>query len=558
MQKRRDFLLQSSSIAISFLGSSMAWAQPTQNTNSVPSTLVWGEKKAFSFETLTNRAKTLSQSKYIDPTVSHPGVLDRLGYDEVGQIRYRSDLALFNEKNLYPITFFHMGNFFRFPVKMYTLDLNAASTSTPNYLSRELRYQSNYFDMPSNSPAKELKSNIGFAGFKIQEKNGGSLDSKTNDWVAFLGASYFRAIGSLQQYGLSARGLAVNSGIDTVKEDFPNFTEFYFAPQKENDTEIVVYALLESQTVVGAYQFKLKRGQAVDMEVSAQIFVRQTNVSSITRLLMAPLTSMYWYSELNRKTAGDWRPEIHDSDGLSIATGHGEWIWRPLNNPTQVSVSAFADNQPKGFGLIQRDRNFENYLDGVHYERRPNLWVEPVSGFEAGSVQLIELPTQDETNDNIVVGWVPQKEAKPGESYSIAYRLYWSDKEKTPNVLLARCVSTRTGFGGQPGQRRKEKLTKFVVEFLGGSLASFTDKPDIVLESAGGVFSTILWERVFYEGYQNAGKKDRLRIQFDFEPQKEVSDLKLYLKNKDITLTETWVYQLKTPGVAAAAISSPR
>lgn len=520
MSSRRNFLLQGSGLAVSLLWGQKVFAQDNS--------LLFGNPQPFSFDILAQRAQEKSKTTYIEKFNSNYAVLDKLGYQELGEIRFKTENALFAVKNSYPVTFFHMGSFFKKPVKMVLLEENGG-----NLFGREIVYNPQYFNIPDNSYAKQLdNSDIGFAGFRIQEKNDGTDRWKTNDWVAFLGSAYFRAIGSLSQYGLSARGLAIDSGIPNKKEDFPVFTEFYFAPQTSDD--IVVYALMEGKSVVGAYKFILKRTEAVEMEVSAKIFVREET----TRFGIAPLTSMFWYSEAT-KTVKDWRPEIHDSDGLSILTNEGKWIWRQLQNPNKISVSAFKEDNVRGFGLIQRDRNFENYLDGVHYDKRPNLWVEPISSFGAGAVELIELPTQDETNDNIVVCWVPEAPVMPGQILDINYRLYWGDLEKITDAPLARAISTRIGFGGQPGQVRKEHLKKFVVEFQGHNLP-LVDQPDIRLSSDGGVFSTVLWEKV------PTAKKDRIRIQFDFELQQDVADIQLYLihKNTSILMTETWVYQV--------------
>eukprot|EP01035_Chromulina_nebulosa_P035560 gene35560-47817_t len=240
---------------------------------------------------------------------------------------------------------------------------------------------------------------------------------------------------------------------------------------------------------------------------------------------------MYWYSETNKPTAIDWRPEVHDSDGLAIWNGAGERIWRPLNNPTQTRASAFADTRPRGFGLLQRDRNFDHYQDGVNYEKRPSLWIEPMGDWGEGSVQLIEIPTDDEIHDNIVAFWVPKADAKAGSSYSLQYRLHWTDQEPFPSPL-AHCVATRIGRGGQPGQPRPQGVRKFMVEFIGQPLTTvpFGVKPEVVLTAARGKFSY-----VFAEAVPN-GVPGHWRAQFDFTPEgNEPIDMRLYLKNGDQT-----------------------
>src|SRR5947207_3436889 len=211
----------------------------------------------------------------------------------------------------------------------------------------------------------------------------------------------------------------------------------------------------------------------------------------------ARMTSMYWFSETRKPEAVDWRPEIHDSDGLALWTGMGERIWRPLNNPSRSVDSSFQDLSPRGFGLLQRDRNFDHYQDGVMYDRRPSLWVEPLDDWGAGTIQLVELPTDDEIDDNIVAMWVPAAPARTGASYRLRYRLHWLADEPYP-TSLARCVASRLGNGGQPGQPRPHGLRKFMIEFLGGRLANLQSgvKPEAVLWASRGSFSYVFTEAV--------------------------------------------------------------
>jgi glucan biosynthesis protein len=326
--------------------------------------------------------------------------------------------------------------------------------------------------MPKDSPAHELPEGAGFAGFRFQEARAGfpgpkgtPLDWRGNDWVAFLGASYFRAIGELYQYGLSARGLAIDPAVPTGPEEFPDFTHVYLETPAPDAESVVVCALMDSPSVAGAFRFVMTRGSSVTIGVEKSLFIRK----DIQRFGIAPLTSMYWYSENKKATAVDWRPEVHDSDGLAIWTGAGERAWRPLNNPPRTIASSFVDNNPRGFGLMQRDRVFGHYLDGVFYEKRPSLWIEPVGAWGKGAVQLIEIPTDDEIHDNIVAMWVPEQPIRAGQRHDYAYTMSWMADEPYPPPL-ARVVSTRMGNGGQPGTVRPRGVRKFMVEFLGDAL----------------------------------------------------------------------------------------
>jgi periplasmic glucans biosynthesis protein len=489
-----------------------------------------GKAQPFSHDALIQEARQLATQPYSPPATLSRETLEKIDYEAHGKIKFATDSAVFADgPGKYPITFFHLGKFFQTPVHMYLVDRG---------MSQELIYDSSYFNMPSDSPARKLPAGAGFAGFRLQESRlggAGQLDWRKNDWVAFLGASYFRAIGELHQYGLSARGVAINVASPGNKEEFPAFTRFYFDTPKGDGEDVVIYALLDGPSITGAYRFLMRRGKSVTMDVDAALFLRK----DIAQLGLAPMTSMYWFSETIKSTAADWRPEVHDSDGLALWNGKGEHIWRPLNNPPKVMTSTFIDENPRGFGLLQRDRNFDHYLDGVNYERRPSLWVEPSEGWGAGSVQLIELPSDDEIQDNTVAMWVPKEPARAGANYRLHYKLHWAADEPHPTPL-ARCVATRLGRGGQPGQPRPPNLRKFMVDFLGGPLEKlpFGTKPEPVLTASRGEFSYVFTEAV------PDGVAGHWRAQFDLKVDgAEPVDMRLYLKVGDKTLSETWLYQ---------------
>ena len=494
-----------------------------------------GEPTPFSFESLTARAKALALQPYVAEKPLAPEVIERIDYEAHGRIRFEPDNALFKKgPGAFPVTFFHMGRFFLTPVHMHVLE-----RASGDGFAREILYDTAYFDIPADSPARQLPQGAGFAGFRLQESRldqPAALDWKKNDWVAFLGASYFRAIGELYQYGISARGIAIDVALPDRPEEFPNFTRFYFAPPAEgNASAMTVYALLEGPSITGAFRFVMQRSSAVVMDIDCQLFVRK----DIGRLGLVPLTSMYWFSEAVKPAAVDWRPEVHDSDGLAIWTGAGERIWRPLNNPAQTRASSFADKGMKGFGLLQRDRQFGHYLDGVHYEKRPSVWVEPKSDWGEGAVQMVEIPTDDEIHDNIVAFWVPKTPAVKGSAITLSYRLHWTDREPYPTPL-ALCVATRLGRGGQPGQPRPAGVRKFVVEFIGKPLADipFGFKPELVLTAPRGRFSYL-----FAEPVPN-GVAGHWRAQFDYATEgTEAVDMRLFLKLDGQPLTETWLYQ---------------
>ncbi|GAB7529280.1 glucan biosynthesis protein D [Pseudomonas sp. 3A(2025)] len=490
-----------------------------------------GPPEAFSFEGLIKLAEATSAKPYVPASTAMAPVLSRLDYDALARIRFDPEKALFAQgPGQFPVTFFHLGKFFQVPVTLHVIDKGVAQT---------LVYDPGYFEIPPDSPAHQLPVQAGFAGFRFQESRLGNqraLKWQQNDWLAFLGASYFRAIGELYQYGLSARGIALDVAQADKPEEFPDFTHVWFqTPASDKDPDVTLYALLDGPSICGAYRFVIHRGKGVVMDIDCALFLRWET----GRLGIAPLTSMYWFSEAAKRTAADWRPEVHDSDGLALWTGSGERIWRPLNNPPRTMASAFSDKTPKGFGLLQRDRDFNNYLDGVRYERRPSLWVEPLGDWGEGSVQLVEIPTDDEIHDNIVAMWVPKAPAEAGNSYRLRYRLHWLADEPYPTPL-ARCVATRLGRGGQAGQTRPEGVRNFTVDFQGAPLEKLPSgvKPQAVLSTSRGSLSDVLTEAV------PDGVAGHWRARFDLRVTgQEPVELRLFLRLEDKTLSEIWLYQ---------------
>ena len=329
----------------------------------------------------------------------------KLGYDQYQSIRFRSDHALWADAGLaFRVQFFHVGRNFTEPVHLYEVI---------DGQSREILYDPAMFEWDkSGLDPSVMKDRAGFAGFRVQ-----FVTDWKDDVAAFLGASYFRAVGGdTRQYGLSARALAVDTAFPRP-EEFPRFTSFWFERPAKEAGVLTLYALLDSPSIAGALRMQISPGGTQIMNIDSALYPRKP----IERIGIAPLTSMFYYGENDRRAANDWRPEIHDSDGLSMWTGAGEWIWRPLTNPAQLHLNSYFDDSPRGFGLLQRDRDFDHYQDdGVYYDRRPSLWVEPKpgpnGGWGKGAVQLVEIPTVDETFDNIVAFWNPagQTEAGPG------------------------------------------------------------------------------------------------------------------------------------------------
>jgi glucans biosynthesis protein len=293
--------------------------------------------------------------------------------------------------------------------------------------------------------------------------------------------------------------------------------------------------LLDGPSIAGAYRIHCRRSAAVVTDVECALFLRK----DVSQLGIAPLTSMHWYGENERRYRADWRPEVHDSDGLALWNGASEYIFRPLYNPPRVTTSSFVDNHPKGFGLVQRDRNFENYLDGVNYDKRPSVWVEALSDFGEGAVKLVEIPTDDETMDNIVAFWCSKAPTKAGAELRYKYRVHWQSSEPFLPTSVAHVLATRLGRGGEPGTpRSKQGKTKFVVELAGPALDKLPAHEAIEanISTSHGEISTIRVEPV--------GDTKRWRARFDltFTNDKPI-ELRMYLHNGQRPLSETWAYQ---------------
>jgi glucans biosynthesis protein len=351
--------------------------------------------------------------------------------------------------------------------------------------------------------------------------------------VVFQGASYFRAVGKGQVYGLSARGLAIDTALPSG-EEFPQFTEFWIERPKAAAKEITLYALLDSPRATGAYRFVVKPGVETTVDVKARLFLRE----NVSKLGIAPLTSMFYSGENQRSATEDYRPEVHDSDGLSIQSGTGEWIWRPLVNPKRLLVTSFAVTNPQGFGLMQRDRRFANYEDlEANYQRRPSAWVEPKGNWGTGRIELVQIPTPDETNDNIVAYWVPDAPPRAGTPMDIEYKLSWQNESET-HPPLSWVTQTRRGHGYV---RKADDSIALFADFEGPALKKLPANANVEATVSVDANAKLL-ELTAYPNRITGGWRAAVRIQ-RLDDKKPV-ELRGYLHSGSTTLSETWSYIL--------------
>lgn len=478
---------------------------------------------AFGFADVAQQAKQLAQSDYKKPASNLPKTIENLSYDQYRDIRFNTDKSLWRSAKLpFEVAFFHQGLFYDHPVKINEIVGKKA---------RAVKFDPRAFNYGKNDIDPKQLQQLGFAGFRVHFPL--NTQKYKDEVMVFLGASYFRALGKGQSYGISARGLALDTGLNSG-EEFPQFSEFWLQQPKATDKELTIYALLDSRRVTGAYRFVLKPGAETAVEVKAQLYLRE----NVTTLGIAPLTSMYFFGENQRSEVEDHRPEVHDSDGLSVRSGSGEWIWRPLVNPKRLLVTSFALDNPQGFGMMQRDRAFTAYQDlESRYEKRPSAWIEPKGKWGKGRVELVQIPTPDETNDNAVAFWVPSAMPKPGQPYDIEYRMLWQ-KESETQPPLSWVTQTRRGHGYT---RKVDDSIALIVDFEGPALKKLpadAKLEGIVTADANGK----LMETNAYRNEVTGGWRMAVRLRRNDEA--KPVELRGHLRSGNDTLSETWSYIL--------------
>lgn len=484
----------------------------------------WAE--LFGYDQVVAKAQKLSRENFKPEVLKLPDQLANMDYDAFREIRYIREQGPWYGKNIpFEIQFFHMGSIFKNSIRV-----NEIVAGKEKYIP----YNSKAFTK-DNYPMPTFPSDIDYAGFRLHYPL--NVSDYYDELITFLGASYFRALGRDQKYGLSARGLAIDTGLQTG-EEFPIFKEFWIKKPVQRNRNITIFALLDSPRVTGAFSFFITPGKITKMDVTATLFPRE----DIQKIGIAPLTSMYLFGENTKNKFFDYRPEVHDSDGLLIHNGAGEWLWRPLDNAKQLRMSSFIDKKTKGFGLFQRDRNSDHYQDfEAHYQDRPSVWVEPILGFDAGKVHLVEIPSDKEIHDNVVAFFWPDNPIKKGKKYLFKYRLNWM-KDAVPDTSdVGHVAATYSGVGGVSGVP-SETFVKFVIDFKGNKLNTINDASlltPVVSASEGHLRDIVVQKNPIDDGY---------RLFFDYKPTGKTAELRASLKfdqknTKDEMVTEVWTYQ---------------
>lgn len=494
----------------------------------------------FGLDEVTNKAKALADVPYVAPVSNLPDVFSTLQFADYQKIQPRRDRFAWSDLDTpFKLAFYHQGMQFNTSVKINEIVDGAV---------REIPYDPSCFDFGDLHFDREQTSKLGWAGFRVLYPI--NQPGKTDEVMSVLGASYFRVIGKGQVYGLSGRGLAIDTGLP-VAEEFPAFREFWIRRPAQQDQRVTFYALLDSPRAAGAYEFTLTLGTETLLDVKSRIFLRGMPAT----LGIAPLTSMFLHGPNQPPTVPNFRAGIHDSNGLAIHTGAGEWIWRPLNNPPAAAVSSFAVESPKGFGLLQRGRDFSRYEDlKDRYDLRPSAWIEPVNDWGKGHVRLVELSTADETNDNIAAFWVPDAIPAPGQPLQFDYRIHWTTDE--PAILKGgpsyvwQTIRTTGEIYRTNLVRAHDGTIAFLIDFTGPSVS------DLPLESpiAAQVSANDNVEIVGSELRPNPVIKGwRLIYRVKVKDANRASELRAALALEGHTLTETWSFQLPPLPPAATA-----
>ncbi|MCK0166734.1 glucan biosynthesis protein G [Jannaschia sp. S6380] len=512
--KRRAFLASVSGVAV-------AMALPAHAA--MPRFLA---TTPFGPDTVIDLARRMAADAHM-PRPEVPAEWRDLTYDEYRRIWFDTRNAIWAEDALpFEMDLFHPGLYFPRAV-----DIDVVRAGEANRLAFDLAL----FDRTDDAPDLPVDESMGYSGLRLRHLFPDEWNYR--EFAVFQGASYFRAIGAAQQYGLSARGLALRTG-DPDGEEFPDFVRFWVEEPQPGDATITMHALLDGPSVTGAYRFEVTPGPACEMRVESVLFPRV----DLDHVGIAPLTSMFLYDQTNRPRFEDFRPAIHDSDGLLVWNGAGEMLWRPLANPTTLQVSSFVDDGPRGFGLMQRARRLSDFADlEAHYHERPSLWIEPEEGWGPGVVRLVEIPSDKEIYDNIVAYWRPREVLAAGSEHRFAYRMTWGQEA-----------------AGAAAPPRRDDVARVLDTHMGlnfdqdGWIAAidFADHPALDLPERFGAVEGLVVYVAANRGETTDGIVQRnpetggVRLAFGFDPgDADAVELRAQLFRDGAAASEVWLYR---------------
>lgn len=519
--RRRD-LLKYSLTGLSFGAGAIFWAQNAQaqqnKTTNVPSAIA-NEARSFDAAQVVESARTLAKKPFKAPAAPLPDTLAALNYEQYSAIRRRPEARLWaDDASGFSLEPLHRGFIFTQAVDIFLVD---------NGRVTKLAYSANDYDFGGLKipPSTE---DIGFSGLRLSKAG---ADAPAYDFALFQGASFFRALARGQVYGDMARGLSIRTA-DPRGEEFPIFRSFWIERPSITSDAIVIHALLDSESVTGAYRFTLRAGEATIIDTEMTLVPRV----GIDRFGIGAMTGTNLGHPIDRRRFDDVRPAVYDAEGLQIANGRGEWIWRPVANRETLQISAFADENPRGFGFLQRTRDSGQFQDDdQHWEKHPSLWVEPIGEWGQGLVVLVEIPSDADFNQNVIAYWQPQKPLSAGSEASFAFRQFWcwSPPSKPSAAVVIQSRSGRVGSTPSNGRKRR-----FFVEFQGDVLDEATESNAISADISASNASISNQKIVF------ARKVKRARVTFDIEMGNEnLSELRLQLHMQGKPISEIWLYR---------------
>jgi glucans biosynthesis protein len=479
----------------------------------------------FDFQNVIEKARDLAQQSYQAPEPI-PRFMQELNYEQYQGIRFKPDQSLWHASHSrFRVMLISPGLYYRHPVKLHIIDAQGV---------HELPFRKDFFTFADEEVQRRIPPDLGYAGFKLTYP---LQDAKTqNQFLVFAGASYFRGVGRDNTFGISARGIAVDTGLPSG-EQFPSFVEYWLVRPAKDASTTTFYGLLDGKSVTGAYRFTVYPGMPTRLKVEARLFTRE----AIQLLGIAPLTSMFYYGENTPRPRGQWRSQVHDSDGLLIHNGvSGEWLWRPLINPVNLEMNYFQTENVSGFGLLQRHDQFTHYQDlGAHYETRPSAWVETQGDWGKGNVVLVELPTDSETNDNIVAFWSPGKPAGKDQSLSYDYTISFGD-HAVGNEPAGQVLNTFVGDGNMIGGGNVPGAYRLIVDFAGGPLQKLPASAPVISSVVAGENGEVIEHFVEYAPSEHVWRLSILAKPADDKP----LALRAFLSKDGEAVTETWTYRL--------------
>jgi len=515
MRQRRDVLKIGlmGAFGAALPGGAITLAADAPATPAAPAPAAAPAPPPFSAAVVLGLARALAAQPFKAPKPALPDILAALTYDQYVAIRVKPSAAIWNGENTgFIIEPLQRGFIFSTAVEINLVE-NGAVAHVP--------YDKNQFDLGKLQLPPDM-GDIGFSGFRVMlQGDGGTL----SQLAIFQGASFFRAVARGQNFGVTARGLALHTA-DQQGEEFPIFRAFWIERPSPANKALVIHALLDSSSVAGAFQFTIRPGEATIIDTEMTLIPR----NPIDHVGIAAMTATYLLGSMDRRHSEDVRPNIYEVDGLQMLTGKNEWLWRPVSNRSTLQISAFADQNPHGFGLLQRSRKFETFEDDdAHWELRPSLWIEPIGDWTEGEIVLVEIPSESENNDNIIAYWRPKTVIEAAVEASFAYRQFWCwQPPARPNLAVA--TSERTG---KLGRKRR-----FIVQFTGDIFADPQRNGDIKvnLSVSPGQYGNV---RVF-----ESAERKSFRVVFDLEPGSETfAEIRLVLEQGGAPISETWLYR---------------